>query len=42
LATGYKSGSSNFKNVLYQTLYNDSKIVHDRKTGNYRLKGGAG
>jgi len=42
LASGYKSNSSNFTNVLYQCLYNDSKIVHDGKTGNYRLKGGAG
>lgn len=42
LASGYKSGSSNFKNVLYQTLYNDTKIVHDAKSGNYRLKGGLG
>ena len=42
LDTGYKSGSSNFKNVLYQALYNAPKIMHDGKTGNYRLKGGAG
>ena len=36
LATGYKSNSSNSTNVLYQALYNHSKIVHDAKTGNYR------
>ena len=42
LASGYKSNSSNFTNVLYQCLYNDSKIVHDGKTGNYRLKGATG
>ena len=42
LASGYKSGSSNFKNVLYQCLYNAPKIVHDSETGNYRLKGWAG
>ena len=41
-ATGYKSGSSNFKNVLYQCLYNAPKIVHDGKSGNFRLKGGTG
>jgi len=39
LNTGYKSGSPNFKNVLYQCLYNNKKaIVHDKKTGAYRLR----
>jgi len=38
-ATGYKSNSTNFNNVLYQCLYNNRKtIVHDPKTGVYRLK----
>jgi hypothetical protein len=38
LATGYKSGSSNFKNVLYQCLYNTPSFVHEAETGNYKLK----
>ena len=38
LATGYKSGSSNFKNVLYQCLYNSPQVVHEAETGNYKLK----
>lgn len=38
LATGYKSGSSNFKNVLYQCLYNSPSFVHDSESGNYKLK----
>lgn len=38
LATGYKSGSSDFKNVLYQCLYNSPQIVHERESGNYKLK----
>ncbi|MGE3314371.1 MAG: hypothetical protein AB7O26_04585, partial [Planctomycetaceae bacterium] len=38
LATGYKSGSSNFKNVLYQCLYNSPNFVHDSESGNYKLK----
>ncbi len=38
LATGYKSGSSDFKNVLYQCLYNSPRIEHERETGNYKLK----
>ncbi len=38
-ATGYKSNSGNFNNVLYQCLYNNRKtIVHDAKTGAYRLR----
>lgn len=38
LATGYKSTSRNFKNVLYQCLYNTDKITHDAPTGCYKLK----
>jgi len=38
LATGYKSKSANFKNVVHQTLYNSDKIVRDKVTGKYRLK----
>ena len=38
LATGYKTNSTNFKNVLYQCLYNSKKIMHDPKTALYRLK----
>lgn len=38
LATGYRSGSSNFKNVLYQALYHDPRIEHDTESRNYRLK----
>lgn len=38
LASGYKSSSANFKNVLYQSLYHASSIEHDSKIGHYRLK----
>jgi hypothetical protein len=37
LATGYKSNSGNFKNVLYQCLYNNKEFIHDKKTGLYRV-----
>ena len=37
LATGYKSNSGNFKNVLYQCLYNHDEFLHDKKTGFYRV-----
>ena len=38
LATGYKSHSGDFKNVVYQCLYNNRKtIVHDEKAGVYKL-----
>ena len=36
--TGYKSASRNFRNVLYQCLYNTEGIVHDDATGCYRLE----
>lgn len=37
-ATGYKSASRNFQNVLYQCVYNSSQIVRDDATGLYRLQ----
>jgi hypothetical protein len=37
LASGYKTGSKNFKNILYQCLYNEKEFVHDPTTGRYRL-----
>ena len=36
--TGYRSTSRNFRNVLYQCLYNTEGIVHDDATGCYRLE----
>ncbi len=36
--TGYKSRSNNFRNVLYQCLYNTEGIVHEKETGRYVLK----
>lgn len=39
LETGYKTGSANFENTVYQIVYNNSdKIQHDAKTKTYRLK----
>ena len=38
LETGYKSGSSNFRNVVYQAVYNSADIVRDDKTGHYKLQ----
>jgi len=38
LASGYKSNSSDFKNVVYQCLYNTEQIVHDPEMGTYRIK----
>ncbi len=35
--TGYKSNARNFKNVVYQCLYNTKNVVHDDATGLYRL-----
>ncbi|HUG17620.1 MAG TPA: hypothetical protein VMM56_01500 [Planctomycetaceae bacterium] len=37
VATGYKSNSKNFKNVVYQTLYHKDEFVSDSKTGNFKL-----
>jgi methionine salvage enolase-phosphatase E1 len=36
--TGYKSGSNNFRNVLYQAVYNSADIGRDEKTGLYKLQ----
>jgi hypothetical protein len=36
-STGYKSNSRNFKNVVYQCLYNTKSVVHDEATGLYRV-----
>jgi len=38
LSTGYRTHSADFKNVLYQCLYNSKRIAHDSKSGHYRLK----
>lgn len=38
LASGYKTTSTNFKNTLYQCLYNHERIVLDKKNGLYQLK----
>jgi hypothetical protein len=37
LAAGYRTESNNFRNVLYQCLYNTKDVYHDEKTGTYRL-----
>ncbi len=38
-ATGYRSRSTNFRNVLYQCLYYLKGVRHNKKTGKYVLKG---
>ena len=38
LATGYKTKSRKFNNVVYQTIFANKEFTHDEKTGNYRLK----
>ena len=38
LDSGYKTTSTNFRNVLYQCLYNTPGISHDESTGTYRYK----
>ncbi len=35
---GYKSSSRNFRNVLYQCLYNTQGVTFDQATGCYKLK----
>ena len=37
LATGYKTNSTNFKNTLYQCLYNADNITLDKKNGLYHI-----
>jgi outer membrane protein TolC len=37
-AAGYKSHSTNFRNVLYQCLYYLKGVKHNKKTGKYVLK----
>lgn len=36
IESGYQTSSKNFRNVLYQCLYNTPQIFHDPKTGTYR------
>lgn len=38
LSSGYKTASSNFKNVLYQCLYNSDAFHYDEKSGTHKLK----
>jgi hypothetical protein len=38
LDAGYKSDSANFRNVLYQCVYNTKDLYHDESTGTYRMK----
>lgn len=38
LAAGYVTGSNNFRNVLYQCLYNMREVYHDSKSGTYRIR----
>jgi len=38
LAAGYITESKNFRNVLYQCLYNAREVFHDAKTGTYRIR----
>jgi hypothetical protein len=38
LATGYQTTSTNFKNTMYQTLYNNDEFQHDKQTGLYRVE----
>ena len=37
LEQGYKTNSTNFKNVLYQCLYNSDRVKHDPTDGVYRI-----
>jgi len=37
-ASGYKTKSKNFKNVIYQCLYHSEDVSHDSATGRYVLK----
>lgn len=35
---GYKTTSTNFRNVLYQCVYNTTGIYHDESAGTYRYR----
>ncbi|MGH7128971.1 MAG: hypothetical protein ACREJB_01380, partial [Planctomycetaceae bacterium] len=37
LKAGYKTTSSNFKNVLYQYLYSSKCVIHDKAARLYRI-----
>ena len=37
LEAGYKTNSTNFKNVLYQCVYNTDRVRHDAQSGLYKL-----
>lgn len=37
--TDYKSRARNFRNVLYQCLYNSEDVQQDKSSGKYALKG---
>ena len=37
LASGYKTNSTNFRNVLYQCLYNSKRVRHDDQSQTYKL-----
>ena len=38
LASGYKTNSNNFRNVIYQCLYHSEQVTHDSSTGRYVLE----
>jgi hypothetical protein len=38
MEAGYKSSSRNFRNVLYQCLYNTEGVTFDQASGCYKLK----
>ncbi|MCA9111870.1 MAG: hypothetical protein R3B91_22920 [Planctomycetaceae bacterium] len=38
LSSGYKTNSSNFRNVIYQCLYHAEQVSHDSSTGRYVMK----
>lgn len=38
MESGYKSSSRNFRNVLYQCLYNTEGVTFDQASGCYKLK----
>jgi hypothetical protein len=41
IESGYKSTSHNFRNVLYQCVYNTRDVYHDESTRTYKLKSAA-